>query len=122
MPKAQEGKPIPKDLILGPSFFEGFSNFPGMKWVYSTPMVTENFTDCVSQASMAIESIGVNNLDALELGNEPDLYYTQHLQPPSWDLEKYVSQWKRYAAAVSENTILPQGPIFQGLVLYNRGV
>jgi hypothetical protein len=56
-------------------------------------MSLRNLTDCVTQAKLAVENIGMENLDALEVGNEPDLYSGQFPNKyGDWSPKKYVQQ------------------------------
>jgi hypothetical protein len=90
--------------------------------VFSAPVANISFSDCIRQSELAVRSIGANNLNALELGNEPDLYVTQGYRDRGWGPANWTSQWKNFAKAVSQNVSLPAGPIYQGLTLFNRGV
>ena len=63
----------PPFLTVGPSFFKAFKNFPAAKYVLMVPLVHRNLDNTVEWTRLSLDAIG-DRLQALEIGNEPDLY------------------------------------------------
>jgi hypothetical protein len=59
--------------------------------------------------------MGSDNLDAIEIGNEPDLYPGQNIEKPDHGVKDYVREWRRFADLIENKVELPKGPIFQAL-------
>lgn len=103
--------------MFGPSFYEGFKNWPGTRWVYDVPFAKLNHTDSFDQAQAAIKNIGLDNLEALEIGNEVDFYVKQGVRNASWSPAEYASQFNTYADWLAGALTLPSGHLFQVLTL-----
>ncbi|KAJ8112926.1 hypothetical protein ONZ43_g5274 [Nemania bipapillata] len=73
-------------LAIGPSFFKAFKNWPGAKFELMVPFYNTAYSHSVEWARAGVDKIGVDNLYALELGNEPTFY-------PWFSVKEYV---KRY--------------------------
>lgn len=104
------------NITLGPSWFEGFRNFPGVEWVYQVPLVYLNQTNSIEGLKMAVSTIGAEDLFALEIGNEPDLY------PAKWSPEEYASEWLAFDKAIRREVILPERRIIQAGTIAGVGV
>ena len=61
------------------------------------PFATQNKTLSQYQAQSAVNAIGTSNLEALELGNEPDFYVSQGNRPSGWGPSDYASEFHSYA-------------------------
>lgn len=116
-----QGAGIGQKFVLGPSFYEGFKNFPGTRWVYDIPFAKHNHTDSVDEARGAINHIGFDNLEGLEIGNEVDLYVKQGSRPAGWGPQNYTTEFLEYADFLTGALGLPKGPIFQALTLSGEG-
>jgi hypothetical protein len=108
---ATEGGPAfrPPYLSLGPSYFEAFKNFPGAKYIFMVPLAHRNLNNSLEWAREGLGVIG-DRLQALDIGNEPDLY--------RWfDLPTYVKHFTRFQNALVAEfpKQLGQRPIFQAL-------
>ena len=108
---ATEGGPAfrPPYLSLGPSYFEAFKNFPDAKYIFMVPLAHRDLNNSIEWARQGLEIIG-DRLQALDIGNEPDLY--------RWfDLQTYVKHFVRFQNALAAEfpQQLGQGPIFQAL-------
>lgn len=117
IPPSEANKTIPEDLTLGPSYFEGFSNFPFAQWIFSAPFVYMNLSECISTTKLAIQNIGSGVLNAIEIGNEPDLYIRDGDMPPSWTVHDYVDEWLIFTSNVANATGLEGERIFQAAAL-----
>ena len=98
---------------IGPKFFESFKNWPGLQWIYQVPLPFGTLENVLELARHGIDAIGIENLYALEIGNEPK-------SPPFTDVKHYlyVGQWLNYSKMISNRiTDLPSEPIYQGLSL-----
>ncbi|KAI1367847.1 hypothetical protein F5Y08DRAFT_348232 [Xylaria arbuscula] len=74
-------------LVLGPSYFQAFKNWPGAKFELMVPFYNTTFSRTIAWAQKGVEQIGINNLYALELGNEPTFY-------PWFSITEYVKRFK----------------------------
>lgn len=110
------GSGIGQKFVFGPSFYEGFRNWP-VRWVYDVPFAKQNHTDSYDEAKAAIDNIGLENLEALEIGNEVNIYVGQGVRPLGWDPAEYVSDFLNYSSWLSQALGLPDRPINQVLML-----
>ncbi|KAI5455612.1 hypothetical protein BGZ63DRAFT_429703 [Mariannaea sp. PMI_226] len=113
----QQGAGIGQKFVFGPSFYEGIPNWKGTRWIYDVPFALQNHTDSYGEAKAAIDSIGLENLEALELGNEPDLYIKQGSRSPGWGPQEYVANFNDYSTWLSSALDLPDWPIYEALTL-----
>ena len=78
-------------LVLGPSYFQAFKNWPGAKFELMLPFYNITFSRTVASAQKGVEQIGIDNLYALELGNEPTFY-------PWFSITEYAKRFKNLQA------------------------
>ena len=63
---------------IGPSYWQLTKMFPaGSKYVIQLPLANTNVSEAILWATTSVEAIGWDNIHALEIGNEPDLYPNQ---------------------------------------------
>ena len=79
-----------------------------------------NFRD-PSNASVAIDwlraverEVGWERVEAIEIGNEPDVYEWTQLRPAGYDLSAYIDEWTLYARALHDALPSLPEPILQG--------
>lgn len=120
---------IPSAVYIGPSWFEGFHNFPGSLWNFQAnlasqaPGALDNTLEVCRRVMHELKS----NLIAFEIGNEPDLYF-RNVRPSHYTVNDYVKEWKIYAEAISRQVLkgnpygLPERTFFQGLVYAARNL
>ena len=65
------------NTTIGPSFYSLFKNFPGAKYIFQVPLATKDLASSIEWTKAGIESIGIDNILAIEIGNEPNLYNGQ---------------------------------------------
>jgi hypothetical protein len=53
-----------------------------------------------AQEAKAVLDAAGDQVIALQIGNEPDLYHRNGLRPPNWTFQDYFAQWKQFADAV----------------------
>lgn len=111
-----EGDGIGQKFVLGPEFYQGFKNWGDTLWVYDIPFAAANKTDSIDQAKQALSNIG-DNLFALELGNEVDLYVNQKARADGWGPADYVSQFLSYSASLKQSLSLADKALWQVLTL-----
>ncbi|MCJ1283114.1 hypothetical protein MMC26_002441 [Xylographa opegraphella] len=93
----------PGDISIGPSFFEGYSSFPGSKFIHGLNL--KNATNsAIGWKSLADEtSVACKALDGKlvwwEYGNEPDVYPRS---PSTWNAATYVDDWHNGTAAIQQ--------------------
>ena len=93
----------PGDISIGPSFFEGYSSFPGSKFIHgfnlknATNSVT-GWESLIDEAAVACKALD-GKLVWWEYGNEPDVYP----RPSStWNTSTYVDDWHNGTAAIQQ--------------------
>ena len=61
---------------IGPNFWKVASNFNavGMKYIPQIPLVITNTSEIIAWANSSYHILGRENIQALEIGNEPDHY------------------------------------------------
>jgi hypothetical protein len=116
IPPDEIGNNVAYNITIGSSWFEGFKNFPGVEWVYQVPLVYLNKTNSIEGLKIAVSAIGVENLFALEIGNEPDLY------PAKWSPRDYASEWLAFDKAIRREVSLAKGSIIQAGTIAGVGV
>ncbi|KAI0387943.1 hypothetical protein F5Y04DRAFT_286849 [Hypomontagnella monticulosa] len=62
-------------VTIGPSFFDAFKNWPGAKFEFMVPFRNTSHSHSWKWAEAGMDSIGIENLETLELGNEPNFYH-----------------------------------------------
>jgi hypothetical protein len=92
---------------LGPAWLEAFQTILDTGYVLEVPLQTQNLSSSIEYAKAVVPAIGSANLNAVEVGNEPDLY-VEGYKPV-----QYVNQFIEWSKAVKGNTSLPPGPMFQ---------
>lgn len=113
LPASSKAGGIPKGMTLGSSWFEGFSNFPSVKWTYMAHFANESdISNSVAGVQEALKYIGPN-LEAVEIGNEID-YYPNDNRPKGYNAAQYVQQWLEYEDAITKavGTKSYQAPVF----------
>ena len=91
----------PTTLYIGPSFFESYEMWPGVKYSHGFNFglganSSEGWQTLVDTASLACKALGNGKLYAWEYGNEPNNYATRFqgaVRPPTWNESTYVRQW-----------------------------
>ncbi|KAI0812919.1 hypothetical protein GGR55DRAFT_677245 [Xylaria sp. FL0064] len=78
-------------LVIGPSFFKAFKNWPGAKFELMVPFYNTTFSHSVEWARAGVNQIGIDNLYALEIGNEPTFY-------PWFSIKEYVKRYQSLQA------------------------
>ncbi|KAF1828565.1 glycoside hydrolase family 79 protein [Decorospora gaudefroyi] len=116
---------IPDWVYIGPSFFEGFLNFPNTPWSWQINMGKtygqagglENAMEVARRVMHAVQ----DRLESFEIGNEPDIFWLVKHRPRNYTMAEYISEWNQYADAASESVLkgnqygLEETRFFQGL-------
>lgn len=106
------------NTTIGPGLWEITKRFPGAKYMLQVPLATTNVSESVAWAKSAVETIGLDKIHSIQVGNEPDLYADdfhgardEYLGPPKFqgtlDNETYVGNYTKYAAAIRDEIDLP---------------
>ncbi|KAJ6443625.1 glycoside hydrolase family 79 [Purpureocillium lavendulum] len=118
---------IPAEVLVGPSWFEGFGNFPGSLWNFQANLgrnASSALDNTIEVCGLVVAALR-HRLIALEIGNEPDLY-PGRARPANYTVVDYVREWTRYANAISRRVLrgnrygLEEWRFFQGLVYANE--
>jgi len=78
-----------------------FLNEIGWDFSWSVNLGTYDPTTYAEEANYLI-TVGGNRLDAIAIGNEPDLYYSNGRRPSSYDYTIFKSQWETYKSTILE--------------------
>jgi hypothetical protein len=93
----------PTNLTIGPSYFESYQTWPGVKFVHGFNLgknSTVSAKSLTQSAAYACKALSEGSL--LEMGNEPDLYKEQSVRPKSWSESDYVKDWADKVATVEQ--------------------
>jgi hypothetical protein len=109
------------NTTIGPSFWSLCRNIPGARYIVQVPMATTNVSETIEWVSSAVDGIGIDSIQSIEIGNEPNFYGTNpnvpsNLGPPDYQGvmtgKQYVSNFTKYTSAITNKIVLPQ-EIFQ---------
>lgn len=101
------------DMTLGAPWFDGFARLNNTKFILHVPLARKNTTNAVAFTRKCIDSMGVENLLAIQIGNEPNLYPTQGVENSMYAVKQYVEQVKEYMELLTKNvSSLPKGRVF----------
>lgn len=112
------------NTTIGPSYWDLAKSFPDAQYIIQVPLATTNVSESVAWARSAVDTIGWDKIQAIEIGNEPDLYSNTFtgvdglaLQPPEYqgslNNETYVGNYTKFATAIAEAIALPEGRVLQ---------
>ncbi|KAF7533525.1 hypothetical protein G7054_g6993 [Neopestalotiopsis clavispora] len=112
------------NTTIGPSYWDLTSSFLDAQYIVQVPLATTNVSEAIAWTQSAVNALGWDKIQAIELGNEPDLYSNTMtgaggiaLQPPDYqgmlNNETYVGNYTKFVAAIAEAVALPDGPILQ---------
>ncbi|GAD99181.1 GTP-binding protein GTR2 [Paecilomyces variotii No. 5] len=93
---------IPNNVTIGPVWFEGFTNFPGSKWIFQVN-IQNTIDNAINEARSAMNYTG-KDLIAFEIGNEPDISALLG-EDKKYNQSQYVEDWLTYADAISEKVL-----------------
>ena len=124
IPASQSGANVPSGLTIGPSYFESFQTFGNnsVQWVYMVPLAELDLANSVEETKVAVQSIGIDNIYAIEIGNEPDLYVSQMKRSVNYGCQQYVVDWFNYVSALTGNiTAIPSSSRFFEALTLSKG-
>jgi len=61
-------------MTLGASWFESFTLLEQVKWTLMVPLARKNLSNTIEFANASLDYMTDGSFDALEIGNEPNLY------------------------------------------------
>ncbi|KAH8646247.1 hypothetical protein BX600DRAFT_519085 [Xylariales sp. PMI_506] len=102
-------------VILGKPFADGFGKVSGVRYILEVPLANTTVNNTVQFTKDLLQSIDTSSLEAIEVGNEPNLYPSpgQHKRPSSYTPQDYVNELKTYISAIVNGVPdFPQRPIF----------
>ena len=103
------------EFTVGPSYFQSFSALPSVKYVWQVPLSTGSMENAVTLAKLGVKAIGIDNLHAIEIGNEPSAaMYGKHGESDDAAADSYMHKWLRYSSAISGNITNLPPRIYQG--------
>ena len=89
----------------------------GAQFFVGVDFVDDDVSTASAEASLLAAGLPGNELQGLELGNEPDLYESQGDRPSGWDYSEYLSQYEQFAPALisASGGIKLAAPVWAGL-------
>ena len=100
------------NITVGPTWMEGFRHIKNVSYVLEVPLARNQLNKTIAFTKAAVQAIGKNNLEAVEIGNEPDLYVGQGKRL-GYNESAWAQEFLQYTDAISQNVDLPTGPIYQ---------
>ena len=76
-----------------------FAQACGWRVVYGLNLALGDARRAADEAAYVAQRLG-SQLEAFQIGNEPDLYERRGLRPAGYDAEAFVAEWQAFAAAV----------------------
>lgn len=109
---------------IGPKFWDLTHIIPNSVYIVQLPLATTNISETVLWAKTAAAHIGLGQIQAFEVGNEPDLYPTNSTDPAMSPLgppyyqgeltnETYTGNFTKYVNAIKAAVDIPDEPLFQ---------
>ncbi|KAH8883671.1 hypothetical protein GQ53DRAFT_752896 [Thozetella sp. PMI_491] len=100
----------PTTLFIGPSFFESYTTWPGVKFAHGFNMglggnSTAGWQTLLDTVPLACKALGQGRLYWWEYGNEPDLFSTSSqgpVRPAVWNETAYVQQYLNGTRTIKE--------------------
>jgi Glycosyl hydrolase family 79 C-terminal beta domain len=84
----------------------------GAKFTLGVNLGSDNVQLALDQARNYVDNMPKGSLNAIEVGNEPDLYYENGLRSSSYNFNDYLADFAKWQGEIS--TVLPQGVGFMG--------
>lgn len=110
------------NITFGKHWFRGFKTLKNIKFILDIPLARCNLTNAVKYTEKCLEEMGtINKLEALEIGNEVDVYDDQGWRhKKTWSPRLYARELKSYMDTVTAKVqMFPKtGRIFQ---IYDKG-
>ncbi len=77
----------------------------------------DNLATATGQAQQLAAAFPGSELQAIELGNEPDLYGNSGEHPPGWNYSEYLSEYQQFAPALitASGGVKLSAPVWAGL-------
>ena len=120
LPSGEAPTQLPWDMKVGPSYFDSMKALPDNKYILGLPLAKNPKNSTISFTQEGIKRIGMDNIYAFELGNEPDHYgdsgQTQ-TRPKGWTAAEYVAQWTHWTTDISNAVGLDPEPAAKELPL-----
>lgn len=96
---------------IGPSYWPLTKFFPNAKYMIQVPLADANVSEAITWARTAVNSIGLNSIHSIQIGNEADLYRDDFvgergifLGPPAYQgtltNATYVGNFTKYVNAI----------------------
>jgi hypothetical protein len=98
----------PTTLQIGPSFFESYQTWPGVKFVHGFNLGKNSaaaIQATMDSVQVACKALSHDNFLYWEMGNEPDLFKTSAqgvVRPQSWTEAEYVKEWNDRLSRVKD--------------------
>ena len=100
----------PTTLFMGPSFFESYSTWPGIRFSHGFNMglgsnSSSGWQTLLDTVPLACKALSAGKLYWWEYGNEPDLFSTSSqgpVRPSNWSESTYVQQYLNGTRKIKE--------------------
>jgi hypothetical protein len=104
------GLNIDKTTQVTPASIDQLRSFleaTGWSVIYGLDLGHGDPEHAAAEAEYAVDHLG-NHLIALQIGNEPDLFYRNGMRSSSYGYADYIAEWKKFTAAIVKRT--PNAP------------
>lgn len=94
-------------FTVGPPYFQSYKNFitsANNRIIPQVPLGStknQNLTNALNFIERAVKAIGLDNVESLEIGNEPSAYNDHQ-----YTISEYVQDFKRYERALAQDQTL----------------
>ncbi|MGD0940010.1 MAG: glycosyl hydrolase family 79 C-terminal domain-containing protein [Terracidiphilus sp.] len=92
--------------------FAEVANALGARFTLGVNLGSDNVTLATNQAQAYMSQMPAGSVEAIEIGNEPDLYVTEGIRPPTYTVQDYFSEFGTWNANITP--VLPSGTKLMG--------
>ncbi|MGD0987701.1 MAG: glycosyl hydrolase family protein [Candidatus Sulfotelmatobacter sp.] len=114
------GRTVPPSVNITPQAIRNLRDFidaTGWKLIYGLNMGTGSVEDAAAEAAYVMDVTGPKLL-ALQLCNEPDLFYRNAIRKSDYDFAQFAEEWQRYYGAIRAR--VPNAPFAGPDTVFNN--
>ncbi len=100
--RRQQAVTVPYHYAIGPGDIDRLRSFldaTGWRLIYGLDLAHGDAERAADEAAYVASRVG-DRLDAIQIGNEPDLYDRDGQRSSNYGAEAFITEWKRYASAI----------------------
>jgi glycosyl hydrolase family 79 len=92
--------------------FAEIANALGVHFYLGVNLGSDNVSLATDQANAYVSQMPVGSIDAIEIGNEPDLYAVNGMRPAPYTFQDYIADFNTWKASITP--LLPTGTLLLG--------